>query len=364
MRNAEQPIEEATPQEQKAWNDFGFASALSNFSNSVKDKLSQYFTPETKQPNTFSHYFAEKMPTFNLRERISQLLESVTPDFSPDTNLFGNNDSENFSDFFGQHRGGDKFLMRYTIQDLTNFISNSPIARKLEELGYNDWYIEMDLSDCFSHYGYLRSKSLQDQDKYIGFLIVQTGEYKRNEEPTNLNMLNIRWFSLQDPKAVFSDSRPRLPGQRYPGTGMAKDALKIFIEAAMIAGRDGIVNSPEHFHNAFLYENFLFLNPKDQGWFLKVCDDLKEDIQARGLAAVSWAIYLGFLRCDDQEIHWKAPDQVLPISEKLRNYFQSIKYKHEVKQAYPTFGHFHIVWEQAESYICTTLQQYSESPPQ
>ena len=313
---------------------------------------------------------------FSISNTISSLFDYITPDFTPDIQMF-ESDGE-FEDCFGAHRGGTKFIDRYSEQDIENLIRNSKLSAGLAKVGINDWYVQFDLSDCFSHYGYLRSRSLPESDQYIGFLIVQIGEFKLKKSgdeckekgfkvleknlPSSLNLLNIRWFSLQDPRAHFTPQRPRLPGQRYPGTGIARNAFALLVQCALNSKRDGIVNSPEHFHNAFMYEGFMFLNPSEEGKFDAMKRDLAEDIKTRGLAAVSWAIYLGFLRdASNERVKWEAKEQAFPLSDKLKNYFQSSEYKSTVNNAMQKSGSYHIIWEDAESYCLSAIVEFSSS---
>ncbi|HET6899023.1 MAG TPA: hypothetical protein VFK70_11770, partial [Vicinamibacteria bacterium] len=37
-----------------------------------------------------------------------------------------------------------------------------------------------------------------------------------------LSVLAVEWLSLQDPRAVFTRERPRLPGQAHPGLGLGR----------------------------------------------------------------------------------------------------------------------------------------------
>lgn len=292
------------------------------------------------------------------------MLEFVQPDFNPQAEIFSEEDDLN--DIFGTRRGGEKYIGKYTIRDIENFIRNSPISQKLEKSGYTDWYVEFDLSDCFSHFGYLRSRSLPEKEKFLSFIIIQNGEFQvKNPKflslPNSLNMLDIRWFALQDPLKNFSPNKPRLPGQRYPGTGFGRDCFNLLIQLASLSQRDGISNTPEHFHNAFLYEGFQFLDPADQGKFDQIVEDLNSDIQGRGLSAVSWAIYLGFLRENGNLRRWEMKEQLLPLSNRMKNFFRSSEYLNVVKNTKKASGTFSIEWEEAEKVCLTQLLQFSEN---
>ena len=309
--------------------------------------------------------------TISLRELFLSFCAKMTPDFAPDTNLF---QDENSDDFFGEQRGGQKFIGKYTKQEMTDAIAHSKLGSKLKAF-LPDWYVEFDLSDSFSHYGYIRSKSLQDKDKYYGFIIVQVGpfqlenpnakgtgsEYIKKKLPKNPELLNIRWFSLQNPLKSFDNKRPRLPGQRFPGTGLGRDALEVLVKLCRNSKRDGIVNNPEHFHNAFMYENFMFLNPSDQGTFEKMKHDLSNDLKEMGLSAVSWAIYLGFLQDKGKVVHWDLKEQVLPLSFRMAIYFHKFGYRKEVKKAYNEAGPYTIDWERARQSAMSAILKYSPS---
>lgn len=306
---------------------------------------------------------------------------------APETNLFENSDV--LDDIFGSCRGGNKFLGIYTKEDITEMIKNSPIDQKICDLGYKNWYVDFDLSDCFVHYGYIKDPSLSSDNMFLGFIICQLGEYQFPPDipeiatklltfRSELNMLNIRWLSLQNPKASFTESRPRLPGQQFPGTGLARDAFILFKEAAENQNRDGIVNVPEHFHNAYGYKHFIFLNPERQGIFLRLIHDVKQDITEKGLAMVSWAIYLGFCSIvEDSNVKdknsysncwvkngkliWDPSDQVFPISKRMTRYFSNTLYKTLCKSAYNRSPHFKIDWEKAEKQCLYGILHYSEN---
>jgi hypothetical protein len=178
--------------------------------------------------------------------------------------------------------------------------------------------------------------------------------------PPAPNLLNIRWLSLQNPLARFSADRPRLPGQRFPGTGFGRVCAHLLADLARANGRDGIVNVPEHFHNAVLYasENFHFLNPEDQGRFEKIADDLRHDFDRRGMAAVSWAVSLGFLLCNGEQFVWEAHEQVLPFTRMMAAYFESPEYCQIVRDTKESCGEFAIRWEEAEE--CCRMAAYEE----
>jgi len=301
------------------------------------------------------------------REHLTAVGDLFRFRLQPDANFFDEEDQ--IGDFFGAHRGGSKFLDRFSVSEMTSLVSGSRLGQGLLARGIDDWYIEFDLRDCFVHYCYMRRRCLPHADQYIGFLIVQLGRFAIGRDDSgspgfavmqpilssDLNLLNARWLSLQDPLGEFSVRRQRLPGQRFPGTGLGRFAYDTLVAEAVRCGREGIVNVPEHFHNAMMYKKFQFLNPDYEGWFRKLQRDLARDIEERGLAQVSWAIYLGFLTCDEAPVVWEAREQVLAISGRLKAYFKSSAYRAAADRRMRSVGQFAVRWDEAESYCLAAI---------
>ena len=72
----------------------------------------------------------------------------------------------------------------------------------------------------------------------------------------------IEWMSLQNPYGEFTKDRPQLPGQQKPGLGVASKAVELLIIMAWRLNLSGLLNTPDHYHNAYLYSRiFYYLNP-------------------------------------------------------------------------------------------------------
>lgn len=186
-----------------------------------------------------------------------------------------------------------------------------------------------------------------------------------------LQMIVIEWLRMQDPLKSFGERTP-LPGQLHPGLGLGNEAAKILCSLARNKGRDGILNLPEHFYNAYLYAQgfnlYHFLNPAFEGYFKSICKAIEPDIKERGISAVAWAVFRGMLHCrmpdDDSDlgvpvtpsrIKWVSQEQVCPLSGRMNKYFKSSEYANAVKKAYHPEAFF-IMWEQLEddSFISTS----------
>jgi hypothetical protein len=122
---------------------------------------------------------------------------------------------------------------------------------------------------------------------------VVTDEVVRRGGLEVLSVLFNAWLSLQDPRARFTPERPRLPGQRWPGLGLARAFYALLARWAREWGKDAVLATPEYFHNALFYSPaFRFLSPREQGRF----EALRRDLASWPVATASTAVAEGRVR--------------------------------------------------------------------
>jgi hypothetical protein len=146
-----------------------------------------------------------------------------------------------------------------------------------------------------------------------------------------LCFLEVGWVALQDPRARFTRARPRLPGQRFPGLGVGRILVDLLRSWACAWGKDGLLNHPEHFHNAVFYASlFRFLSPREQGRF----EALRRDLARLTVAKASEAIEAGRVaEASGRAFRWRPGAMVAPVSEELRAHLASPAYREEVAAA-------------------------------
>ena len=148
--------------------------------------------------------------------------------------------------------------------------------------------------------------------------------------------LSIEWMAMQNPKKQFSKQRPRLPGQQYPGLGLASKAIELLMILAWRLKLCGLLNSPENYHNAYLYSRiFFYLNPENQARLLA----LKRDTQKYPLADVAWALEWGLIKDlnSAKPLQWPAGKQIVPLNGELKSLFNSRLYRQYVKEHLKNF---------------------------
>lgn len=147
-----------------------------------------------------------------------------------------------------------------------------------------------------------------------------------------LSFLSIHWLSLQDPSREFTPERPKLPGQRYPGLGLARPIIERILLWATQWGKDGVLNLPEYYHNAVFYSPiFKFLSPVRQGRF----EALRRDLKALPVAVASTAVDRGQVLEEPwgAPFRWEAGEMVTPLTGALRSALDSRPYAEAVAKA-------------------------------
>jgi len=312
-----------------------------------------------------------------------------------------------------------RFLDTYSEEDIRGFFQDFKLPegqykdrnfnQMFEDLGFKDLVFDIDVSDSFVHRVQLFNHSKTPENllaqlfirRETTFSVLDTKKfdsrlcgvpdyyargfdtglaYLRNyftspssdsasgavtslqkKNPHLMQMIVIEWLRFQNPNRAWGKHVP-LPGQLHPGLGTVNDMQMLLKELCVRKSRDGVMNIPEHWYNAYLYSRlrwpYHFLNPVFEGFFQSTCLALQKDIDEKGLPTVAWAVNLGKLRCmvppettsdpssPPQYVHikWVAQEQVTSVTPKLLNYFASEGYQNLVR-TYTRPELFYIDWE-------------------
>ncbi|GBB97979.1 hypothetical protein RclHR1_03110011 [Rhizophagus clarus] len=319
-----------------------------------KPNYKKYLTDFIEYANEGIHSSINSLQSINIIQKMSHIYEM--PSF-----ILSDDDLNTLT--------VQKFLKDYTLEDICNIINKYGIKKELEIKGYKDIIINFDTSDYFVHRLTITDKSLLNftsaikningqflidlfirkkefivsdfktyqvlrraetfyeefEDKHVD--AIEVYKFMENQLNDKYSLYLIEWICMQDPHSEFSQSRPQLPGQNYPGLRISRKVGNMLIDLAHKG--DGLSNIPEYFHNAYVYhtQDYIFLNPAFQAYF-DCLYSLKNDLKVHGLSAVSWAFHNGHVKNINGEIEiWKPEEQVYPISSKLSLYFDSHGYK-------------------------------------
>jgi acetoin utilization deacetylase AcuC-like enzyme len=134
------------------------------------------------------------------------------------------------------------------------------------------------------------------------------GRARDDDVPPRLagaEVLYIHWMSLRNPRAQFSERRPRLPGQEVPGLGLAREAGSMMARMAVRLGLAGVVIRPAHYHMAYAARHeFAFVDPRRQGRF----QALLRDLRGHTLLETTTAMSEGRVLIDGAPYAWEADE--------------------------------------------------------
>lgn len=294
--------------------------------------------------------------------------------------------SDNHEDIFSNvdwFEDDHKLLGDYSVQDIESILEKFEILSQLREIGFKDLIVTVNDSDPFVHFVIVTDKSIQHLPPYSNFLIslyirrknFAVADFKtlrregmedqtligcnptihegmKKALPHEIKLSVLEWVCMQNPTKEFTKERPALPGQRHPGLRVARKFLSMLTVLAEKKKRDGLMNIPEYYHNAYLYaqKGMLFINPIYNAYFESINSDLEKDIQIHGLSEVSAAFALGLVinTTTQEKIKWYPQEQIYPTSDLLKKYFADSFYKNNVRDNMYTKGTFKILWEDFE----------------
>jgi len=229
------------------------------------------------------------------------------------------------------------FLDFYSLDGIHKALEEYGIFKTLKKRGFDNIILAIDTQDPYSHKfrAYFNEK---DPDK----LLCEAYFRKKNyvAKPTfpstihgeNFLFIVVDWMTLQDPTQSFTSHRKALPGQKYPGLRIGRKVLVIMINMCLRLRADGLLNIPEHYHNAAFYGRFFkYFNPYTEGFFQAI----RRDLGHLGIYQLTWAIDLECLVEHRTGKCWKwfTDEQILPVSMKMEKYFNSKEYLNTVEEA-------------------------------
>ncbi len=229
------------------------------------------------------------------------------------------------------------FLNFYSEQGIKKGLEEYGIFESLRKQGFNNFIINVNARDPYRHILKIYFEK-EKSSNLLGELHVRKKNsiarpvFPSQIEGHRFTLVFIEWLTLQNPTATFTTKRPLLPGQKYPGLKIGRQVLGVLINMTKRLKTDGLLNIPEHYHNAVFYSrSFKFFDPNSQGLFLALQTDLKK--YAIGQAA--WAVELEciFEKKSGKNWKWFTQEQILPVSKKMQRYFASENYLKQVNKA-------------------------------
>ena len=233
-------------------------------------------------------------------------------------------------------RGNELFLGFYSRPGLELVFEKYGVFDEFRKKGFAEPLLSMDTSDPYVHKLMVHSGSKKPENMLVELVLKK--EIVKIDMPFDCALngkkyetLSIEWMAMQNPLKHFDKKRPQLPGQRYPGLGLASKAIELLIIIAWRLKLSGLLNTPENYHNAYLYSRiFFYLDPDQQARLVA----MKRDMAGYALADVAWALEWGLIQdlISGLPLMWQPGKQLVPLDERLKNLFNSRAYRQHVKK--------------------------------
>jgi acetoin utilization deacetylase AcuC-like enzyme len=212
----------------------------------------------------------------------------------------------------------------YTAAGMEFALQRFGILGQLSRLGYGNFRVEFDRAELGE-----RVRLFGEADGREHLLVETILERRR---AAGSPVLYVHWLSLRNPRAQFSDRRPRLPGQDVPGLGIAREIVEMLALMALRLGLPGVVYRPAHFHTAFpARHHFAFIDPERQGRFEALVRDLPKDLS---LIEATQAIDEGRVLLNGLPYAWEPDEMGFWLREPLA---EPGEVAHECERSHFTF---------------------------
>jgi acetoin utilization deacetylase AcuC-like enzyme len=193
----------------------------------------------------------------------------------------------------------------------------------LERLGYRQ------LRAAFDAQGAGERLRLLGQSGGVEHLLVEVVLERRRV--AGVEALYVHWLSLRNPRAQFSERRPRLPGQEVPGLGLSREIGTMLALMAARVGVGAVVFRPAHYHTAYAARHtFQFVNPDRQGRF----EALVRDLADAPLVEATLAIDQGKVTMNGAPYAWEADEMIYWLREQPGDVDEVAQERERVRFAY------------------------------
>ena len=231
-----------------------------------------------------------------------------------------------------QRRGTQLVLDYYTVQGVEFAFERYGILKKIRERGYTELRLEGDPSDpghqvlrIYGDYKYGGETSLLVEIVARRRFVDAPQNFSvEGQEAEKIEVLMIEWLLLQDPHKPFSIQRPRLPGQKHRGLGIAVEIQEMLIQLCRRLGLVGILDLPSHLHSGTYGQDYYgFIDARQEGRIRA----MRHALAGFSLAHASWLAEEARVYTQEGEaVEWKPEPQILAVDKKLKAYYDSKYY--------------------------------------
>jgi acetoin utilization deacetylase AcuC-like enzyme len=168
-------------------------------------------------------------------------------------------------------------------------------------------------------------------------LLVELRAERSRSAVVGMELIAVEWLLLQNPRAPFSERRPRLPGQQHPGLGLLRDFMGWLVAVCEAHGLDGVFFVAAHYHIAMQSRRLVSpLRPEDEARL----GALSRALAGLSLPEATAAVDAGQIAdaTTGELTGWTPVATVLPVSDRLRAMVSGPEYDEAVERAAGRFS--------------------------
>ncbi len=171
-----------------------------------------------------------------------------------------------------------------------------------------------------------------------GEVLVEMRAGRSRSAIAGMEVIAVEWLLLQNPREVFSDRRPRLPGQQHPGLGLLRDFMGWLVVVCEAHGLDGIYFVAAHYHVAVQSRRLVRpVQPADEARLRAIGAALAGIPLSEATAAVEQGRLVDART--GRGASWEPVATVLPVSERLRALVEGPEYEQAVAREADRFAY-------------------------
>lgn len=217
-------------------------------------------------------------------------------------------------DIYGALGGGQaktRFLDFYSKHGLELVLERAGLLDRLRARGFHDLVLEWELEDESGETVRLFSEQHGHE------LLAELRANRDRRLIPGMELLQVEWLLLQNPRAHFAPGTVPLPGQEHPGLGMLRDVVALLVVMCERLHLEGISFVPSHYHLASTSHKVLrFLEPEHEVLYRA----LEKALAGLSVAEASHAVEAGRVYdvATGETFHWAPMAMVLPVSKRLQ----------------------------------------------
>lgn len=222
-------------------------------------------------------------------------------------------------------RASARFLDSYSRHGLEVVLERTGFLDELRRRGHRGLVVELRADGGMEPTLVVRSGAHQGES------LVELRARRDSRTVPGTRLLWLEWMLLQDPGAVFTPDRPRLPGQRHPGLGLLREISALLVVMCERLALEGIAFVPSHYHVAAqARSHFRFLDPEAQARF----EALRAALSGLKLVEAIRALEEGRVRDrrTGRSTAWLPSTMLVPVGPALRGRVDDEAYRRRVAE--------------------------------